>query len=373
MLVGNFDNGLWFDEVFSLQVTDPANSLGKAHAIQSIDASPFTYYFILRFWRIVFGPDFYTAQFFNIAMFLVATILAWIVWPKNKSQEYLIFLSLNITCVAIIYYLLEIRTYSLICAISLFVASCFNRLLDQTESSGGAGRSKYLYIAIIVSAAIVINLHAWGALFGAGIFIALFIYDRAFANRTFGLPAFVISGVLISAFFFVSFLPIFNVFSSRLTAASIGFGAKIVDDPLTMLTGIWQLLYVTDRSALFGAAVLLTIAYHCAVRFSLIRSSLLVYIAPIVFVYAAVIIAHLIFERFIYKSYFNVIFFPFLFMFFTKIAYSAATGVVRFSLIAALILANVGSIPFFVKFAEQPFRLEIQDGISVYMPAPKQR
>jgi len=371
ILIGNFDNGLWFDEMYSLQVTDPVNTLDQALAIQSIDASPFAYYFFLRLWRILFGPDFYTAQFFNITVLLVAIVLAWVVWPKNKIQEFLFFLSLNISCAAVLYYLLEIRSYALMFSVSLFMASCLNRLINQIEISGGGGRSKILYIAIIVSAALVMNLHAWGAIFGAGIIFALFFYDLYYADRTFCLPAFVVSGVIITALFIAFYVSIIGVFGSRLNAAGITVSTNVAGDPLILLTGIWHLLYVTDRSAVFGAIALLLVVYLCVVRFSAIRSSLLVYITPIIFVYVIVIVAHLVFDRFIYKSYFNIIFFPFIFIFLARVAYSAATGAIRIFLIGTLILANLGSIPFFEKFAEQPIRLEILDGKVVYVHKTK--
>ncbi len=68
---------------------------------------------------------------------------------------------------------------------------------------------------------------------------------------------------------------------------------------------------------------------------------------------------------------FNVIFFPFLYIFLTKVAFSTVTGVARAALIGIFILANLGSIPFFERFAEQPYSLKIQDGISLYVDMPK--
>ncbi|MEK9660654.1 MAG: hypothetical protein VW644_02780, partial [Alphaproteobacteria bacterium] len=65
----NFDRGLWFDEVFSLRVTDPARSLAEAFEIHKIDASPFSHRGKIRCRVVVSatGVDL-AAQFFGKAI-----------------------------------------------------------------------------------------------------------------------------------------------------------------------------------------------------------------------------------------------------------------------------------------------------------------
>ena len=369
VLFDNFDKGLWFDEVFSLRVTDPKNTIGQALRVHSIDASPFTYYFFLRVWRILFGSEFLTAQYFNVFVFVVGGLLAGAVWPREKLQEYLVFLSFNLTSVAIIYYILEIRTYGLICVIAILIAACLKRLVYQVETIGESSPSRILYGTIVAAAGFMIILHAWGAFFGAGILVGLYYYDRYYARRTFGFWAFAISGLIVSMLFFIAFTSILGVYESRLSAASIGFDARVINDPQVLAVGFWQLLYVTNRSTLLGVTVFLAAIYLIVTRYSSLRSSIIVYVTPVFFVFVVVIAAHLLVDRFIYKSYFNVIFFPFIFIFLTNVAFSISIPMVRALVIALVIVANLGSIPFNDQFAKQPYRMEVIDGVTTYMSA----
>ena len=157
------------------------------------------------------------------------------------------------SCVATIYYLLEIRTYSLVLTISMVAATSVNSLLDHFDRKSNINSPYLPYLIALMAALLMITLHAWGALFGGAILITLLFYDRKIAGGIFGYKVFMLIAIAACLLFFIFYLPLLQVFDSRLTAAGIDTKTELSSSGLSLITGFVNLVFVTSVQAFYLA------------------------------------------------------------------------------------------------------------------------
>jgi hypothetical protein len=364
-ILSNLNHGFWHDEVISLKFASPGLSLVESFEWwASFEPHPYTYYFFLRIWLLIVGFGATAAKIFNPLLFLVAAILSYRLWPAERRREFIYFMSLNMTSVWSLYFLIEVRPYGAMLAVSLLAASCVFAIQHITETEPGTPRNLYRHFNYLTGCVIILaTLDSWGVLLGGGIVIFMLLRYRALRTRIidkwliFALLA-ALSGIL--GLQYLNIFLLYGGFKSLGTSLG-GFSLDASSGQffLIMIGELWEHIFVTLRSQVVGIVAAVVWAMALIVNRRAFTSDIWIYLGPVAFAYGVVLVLYAIHGQAFYRHYSSLPLLPFIFTFLLATAFrKTARPYIAVAAMSLFILANILSIPFLDKFQDKPRNID---------------
>lgn len=357
----NLDHGFWHDEIISLKFASPDFDFGESFRWwANFEPHPFTYYLFLRIWFMIVGFGEVAAKLFNPLIFVICAIFAYRIWPAARRAEFFLFLSLNITSVWSLYYLIEVRSYGAMLSVSLVAASAIFALQHYSETGDNLPRKLWRPFNYLTACVILLALlDSWGVLLGSG--IVVFVLIRFPVIRTRIMDKWRLFAVLtiVTGLAMLQYLNIVLIYDG-LTSLGITLNNFTLEASswqlVQIMTGeLFNYIYVTGRSAIIVLAAALVWAGALVLNRRVPVSEILIYLGPVAFAYGAVLVLHAINGQAYYRHYSSLLLLPFIFLFLLSTAFKVRAKLALPALaIALFVLANVASIPFFERFPDKP-------------------
>ena len=368
----NLDHGFWHDEVISLKFASPDFDFGESFRWwANSEPHPFTYYMFLRIWFMIVGFGEATAKLFNPIIFVICAILAYRIWPAERRAEFLLFLSLNMTSVWSIFYLIEVRSYGAMLSVSLVAASAIFALQHYSETGDGLPRKLWQPFSYLTACVILLALlDSWGVLLGSG--IVVFVLLRFPMLRAQIMDKWLLFTVLtiVTGVAMLQYLNIVLIYdgltSLGITLRNFTLDASSWQVIQIMVGELFHHIYVTGRSEIIVAVAALVWAGALVLNRRVPVAEILIYLGPVAFAYGVVLVLHAINGQAYYRHYSSLLLLPFLFLFLLSTAFRARGMQALPALaISLFVLANVASIPFFERFPDKPRHIGY---VKVYQP-----
>jgi len=361
----NLGHGFWHDEIISLKFASPNFDFGEAFRWwANFEPHPFTYYLFLRIWFMIVGFGETAAKLFNPLIFVICAILAYRIWPAARRGEFLLFLSLNMTSVWSLFYLIEVRSYGAMLSVSLVAASAIFALQHYSETGDGLPRKLWRPFNYLTACVILLALlDSWGVLLGSGIVVFVLIRFPVLGARIMDKWQLFAVLTVVTGALMLQYLNIVLIYDG-LTSLGITLKNFTTDASswqlIQIMTGeLFDHIYVAGRSDIIVAAAALVWAGTLVLNRRIPAAEILIYLGPVAFAYGVVLVLHAINGQAYYRHYSSLLLLPFMFLFLLSTAFRVR-GIQALPALAIglFVLANVASIPFFERFPDKPRHIE---------------
>lgn len=361
----NMNVGIWADEAHTLKYANPNNSfVENFKQFAPSDAHPPFYPLALYVWAKILPYGEISARIFGVAVAISIFIFVLVDNIIDDRRIILRFYLLLFSCFFVLFYLVEIRSYSLLISLSSLSAIGLYRLASNSDDNTQIRSAKYY---LIISLFLMTAAHVWGFLFSAAIIATLPLAKHVrFDFKFIGVCALAVllgsPGIIFVAYQILSNAALGDDLLRFINSDLIGL--KLLG---TMIVHFTERFLVTTSSKIIFLIALAALLYFGSWRqLATIKCLLL----PVVFLVLG-ISAISLFVGSIYRAYAMVIFIPYIFLILSIVVSSPRIN--KFASLAILLgfaVANYGSVPFFDGLPDKPLKIGKLGETSAKSPRP---